>query len=142
MEHLCTKLQAISFLKHMLVGWGALFSFFEGVELVLKPMSDLHQLRSHKSVNDCSREYESSNQIEWIALNSMPQLGKDAWQMLIVVFLQRLRKIELCPAGGRSESGFGLAKNQNGHNYEPTKVFHVVRTFCLWDFGPRAPCEQ
>jgi hypothetical protein len=75
-------------------------------------------------MSDCSHKYERSKQIEWIALNAMGELGKDAWDLLVVVFLEWLWKIEFCSARGRRESRLDRTEKQKG--YDQTNVFHVA----------------
>ena len=53
------------------------------MEFVLKPMSDLHQFRSEKSMNDCSHEYKGSKQIECIALNPVAELRENTGYLII-----------------------------------------------------------
>src|SRR5580700_11322717 len=103
------------------------------MEFVLKPMRDLHQFRSEESVSDRRHKDQRSKQIEWITLNSMAELGKDTWDLLVVVFLQWFRKIEFFSARGCGESRLDETEKQNRRDYDRAKVFHLpeCRARCL-----------
>src|ERR1700730_2926609 len=105
-------------------------------------MSDLHQFRSEKSMNDCSHEYKGSKQIECIALNPAAELRENTGYLIIVEsdvpYSALGAEPRFCP-GEFPSSPYDQSSSARGVFFGPMIMLFVIEVSLRLTFaGPRS----
>src|SRR5262249_3716935 len=92
MKKLRTKRQAVPHPSKLLIVGVLLFLLLQRVILMFEAVSDQHEFGNKKRVNDWAKGNQGPNDIEWLSLDPLNELRRDAGNLLVVIFLHRLWK--------------------------------------------------
>ena len=93
MEKLRAELQSVAAPRNRRIGGFLLI--FQNFKLVLTSVSDMHEFRGQKRMENCAKENEGSDQVERFHTNAIHQFLEESGHLIVMIVFERFGKIDL-----------------------------------------------